>query len=163
MFTITLCLRPSHFYSNSFILYCLVCTVRQLMCVSVAQTNGPGAGVPCWQQGPSEQPPMYVAVLTYVGFGIVILFGYFRDFLRAVGLEKCHLAQEREEQKVGSTHYRHSHRYILSIQLTHMQLQSWNAEPCMPVGVNTFCFPLIISISPLKLSPSLPPSCSSAL
>uniref|UniRef100_A0A667YWJ8 serine C-palmitoyltransferase n=1 Tax=Myripristis murdjan TaxID=586833 RepID=A0A667YWJ8_9TELE len=46
-----------------------------------------------------EQAPMYVAVLTYLGFGIVTLFGYFRDFLRAVGLEKCHLAQERQEQK----------------------------------------------------------------
>uniref|UniRef100_A0AAQ5XDN0 Aminotransferase class I/classII large domain-containing protein n=1 Tax=Amphiprion ocellaris TaxID=80972 RepID=A0AAQ5XDN0_AMPOC len=46
-----------------------------------------------------EQAPMYVAVMTYLGFGIVTLFGYFRDFLRAVGLEKCHLAQEREEQK----------------------------------------------------------------
>ncbi|KAM4607167.1 serine palmitoyltransferase 3 [Polymixia lowei] len=46
-----------------------------------------------------EQAPMYVAVMTYLGFGIVTLFGYFRDFLRAVGLEKCNLAQEREEQK----------------------------------------------------------------
>uniref|UniRef100_A0A8D0D1V6 serine C-palmitoyltransferase n=1 Tax=Sander lucioperca TaxID=283035 RepID=A0A8D0D1V6_SANLU len=46
-----------------------------------------------------EQAPMYVAVMTYLGFGIVTLFGYLRDFLRAVGLEKCHLAQEREEQK----------------------------------------------------------------
>lgn len=46
---------------------------------------------------------MYVAVMTYVGYGIVTLFGYFRDFLRAVGLEKCHLAQEREEQQAGPT------------------------------------------------------------
>uniref|UniRef100_A0A8C4IWU1 serine C-palmitoyltransferase n=1 Tax=Dicentrarchus labrax TaxID=13489 RepID=A0A8C4IWU1_DICLA len=46
-----------------------------------------------------EQAPIYVAVMTYLGFGIVTLFGYFRDFLRAVGLEKCHLARERDEQK----------------------------------------------------------------
>uniref|UniRef100_A0A3B3U6J0 Serine palmitoyltransferase, long chain base subunit 3 n=1 Tax=Poecilia latipinna TaxID=48699 RepID=A0A3B3U6J0_9TELE len=46
-----------------------------------------------------EQPPMYVAVMTYLGYGIVTLFGYLRDVLRAVGLEKCHVAQEREEQK----------------------------------------------------------------
>ncbi|XP_016893032.1 serine palmitoyltransferase 3 isoform X2 [Cynoglossus semilaevis] len=46
-----------------------------------------------------EQPPMYVAVMTYLGFAIVTLFGYLRDFLRAVGLEKCHITQEREEQK----------------------------------------------------------------
>ncbi|XP_029621513.1 serine palmitoyltransferase 3 [Salmo trutta] len=63
-----------------------------------------GAGPPSSQkrfQRPEsfEQAPMYVAVMTYLGFGIVTLFGYFRDFLRAVGLEKCHIAKEREEQK----------------------------------------------------------------
>nr|DBA27092.1 TPA: hypothetical protein GDO54_011271 [Pyxicephalus adspersus] len=46
-----------------------------------------------------EEAPMYVAVLTYIGFGVVTLFGYFRDFLRAWGLEKCQMAAEREEQK----------------------------------------------------------------
>ncbi|XP_061140673.1 serine palmitoyltransferase 3 isoform X3 [Syngnathus typhle] len=46
-----------------------------------------------------EKAPMHVAVMTYLGFGIVTLFGYFRDFLRAVGLEKRNLAQERVEQK----------------------------------------------------------------
>ncbi|XP_059215203.1 serine palmitoyltransferase 3 isoform X2 [Centropristis striata] len=63
--------------------------------------NGPGTGVASrqYRHESFEQAPMYVAVMTYLGFGIVTLFGYFRDFLRAVGLEKCHLAQEREEQK----------------------------------------------------------------
>ncbi|GCB60507.1 hypothetical protein scyTo_0006879 [Scyliorhinus torazame] len=46
-----------------------------------------------------EQPPIYVPVLTYMGYGIVTLFGYLRDFLRSWGLEKCHAAQERKEQK----------------------------------------------------------------
>nr|XP_033795534.1 serine palmitoyltransferase 3-like [Geotrypetes seraphini] len=46
-----------------------------------------------------EQAPLYIAVLTYLGFGVVTLFGYLRDFLRAWGLEKCHMASEREEQK----------------------------------------------------------------
>ncbi|KAK5853796.1 hypothetical protein PBY51_014922 [Eleginops maclovinus] len=61
----------------------------------------PGTGVASRQhkQECFEQAPMYVAVMTYLGFGIVTLFGYFRDFLRAVGIEKCHLAQERQEQK----------------------------------------------------------------
>ncbi|XP_037638351.1 serine palmitoyltransferase 3 isoform X2 [Sebastes umbrosus] len=63
--------------------------------------NGPGTGVASRQHRQEffEQAPMYVAVMTYLGFGIVTLFGYLRDFLRAVGLEKCHLAQERGEQK----------------------------------------------------------------
>lgn len=63
--------------------------------------NGPGTGVASRQPRHEsfEQAPMYVAVMTYLGFGLVTLFGYFRDFLRAVGLEKCNLAQERPEQK----------------------------------------------------------------
>uniref|UniRef100_A0A8C5PCE2 serine C-palmitoyltransferase n=1 Tax=Leptobrachium leishanense TaxID=445787 RepID=A0A8C5PCE2_9ANUR len=46
-----------------------------------------------------EEAPMYVAVMTYIGYGLVTLFGYLRDFMRAWGLEKCHMAAEREEQK----------------------------------------------------------------
>lgn len=60
---------------------------------------------------------MYVAVLTYLGFGIVTLFGYLRDFLRAVGLEKCHVAQERVEQKVGKTSNHHSHMHVVGIHI----------------------------------------------
>ncbi|KAM9727699.1 serine palmitoyltransferase 3 isoform 2-T2 [Menidia menidia] len=65
------------------------------------EKKGPGNGAASRQKSQEsfEQAPMYVAVMTYLGFGIVTLFGYFRDFLRAVGLEKCHVAQEREEQK----------------------------------------------------------------
>ncbi|XP_004559826.1 serine palmitoyltransferase 3 [Maylandia zebra] len=65
------------------------------------EKNGQGTDVAsrCHKYEPFEQAPMYVAVLTYLGFGIVTLFGYLRDFLRAVGLEKCNIAQEREKQK----------------------------------------------------------------
>ncbi|XP_032088136.1 serine palmitoyltransferase 2 isoform X2 [Thamnophis elegans] len=42
---------------------------------------------------------MLVAVLTYVGYGVLTLFGYLRDFLRQWKLEKCHNATERDEQK----------------------------------------------------------------
>ena len=47
-----------------------------------------------------EETPLLVAVLTYVGYGILTIFGYLRDFLRHWGMEKCHVAREREEQKV---------------------------------------------------------------
>uniref|UniRef100_A0A674N3L8 serine C-palmitoyltransferase n=1 Tax=Takifugu rubripes TaxID=31033 RepID=A0A674N3L8_TAKRU len=69
------------------------------MCHSLCGSLLQQRNVPGCKQEVLEQAPMYVAVMTYLGFGIVTLFGYFRDFLRAVGLEKCHLAQEREEQK----------------------------------------------------------------
>nr|XP_046224388.1 serine palmitoyltransferase 3 [Oncorhynchus gorbuscha] len=67
---------------------------------STAHSAGPPSNRQRFQRPESfENPPMYVAVMTYLGFGIVTVFGYFRDFLRAVGLEKCHIAREREEQK----------------------------------------------------------------
>lgn len=47
-----------------------------------------------------EQPPLIVAVLTYFGYAILVLFGYFRDFLRATGIEKNKNAQELPKQKV---------------------------------------------------------------
>lgn len=46
-----------------------------------------------------EETPLLVAVLTYMGYGILTLFGYLRDFLREWKIEKCHHATEREEQK----------------------------------------------------------------
>uniref|UniRef100_A0A8D2AP58 Serine palmitoyltransferase 2 n=1 Tax=Sciurus vulgaris TaxID=55149 RepID=A0A8D2AP58_SCIVU len=46
-----------------------------------------------------EEAPLHVLVFTYMGYGIGTLFGYFRDFLRNWGIEKCNAAIEREEQK----------------------------------------------------------------
>ncbi|XP_073528317.1 serine palmitoyltransferase 3-like isoform X1 [Phyllobates terribilis] len=46
-----------------------------------------------------EEAPLYIPVLTYLGYGILILFGYLRDFMRRWGLEQCHMAEEREEQR----------------------------------------------------------------
>ncbi|KAF3830970.1 hypothetical protein GH733_002208, partial [Mirounga leonina] len=46
-----------------------------------------------------EETPMLVAVLTYVGYGVLTLFGYLRDFLRHWRIEKCHHATERKEQQ----------------------------------------------------------------
>ncbi|PKU41941.1 serine palmitoyltransferase 3 [Limosa lapponica baueri] len=42
---------------------------------------------------------MYVAVFTFLGFGVGTIFGYLRDFMRAWGLEKRNVAAEREQQK----------------------------------------------------------------
>uniref|UniRef100_A0A3P8R6A8 serine C-palmitoyltransferase n=1 Tax=Astatotilapia calliptera TaxID=8154 RepID=A0A3P8R6A8_ASTCA len=46
-----------------------------------------------------EETPLWVAVLTYMGYGILTIFGYLRDFLRHWDIEKCHVARERDEQK----------------------------------------------------------------
>lgn len=46
-----------------------------------------------------EQTPMLVAVLTYMGYAILTVFGHLRDFLRHWKIEKCNITAEREEQK----------------------------------------------------------------
>ncbi|XP_034433121.1 serine palmitoyltransferase 2-like [Hippoglossus hippoglossus] len=46
-----------------------------------------------------EETPMLVAVFTYMGYGILTIFGYLRDFLRHWKIERCNVASEREEQK----------------------------------------------------------------
>uniref|UniRef100_A0A8C6V185 Serine palmitoyltransferase, long chain base subunit 2a n=1 Tax=Neogobius melanostomus TaxID=47308 RepID=A0A8C6V185_9GOBI len=46
-----------------------------------------------------EETPMLVAVLTYMGYAILTIFGHLRDFLRHWKIEKCHITAEREEQK----------------------------------------------------------------
>ncbi len=41
-----------------------------------------------------EETPLYIAVLTYLGYGILILFGHLRDLMRRCGIEKVPMAAE---------------------------------------------------------------------
>lgn len=41
-----------------------------------------------------EETPLFIAVLTYLGYGILIIFGHMRDFLRNWGIEKVPLSAE---------------------------------------------------------------------
>lgn len=59
-----------------------------------------------------EETPMLVAVLTYMGYGILTIFGYLRDFMREWKIEKCHIAREREEQKVNHVCLVEKSKYI---------------------------------------------------
>ena len=42
-----------------------------------------------------EETPLLVAVITYIGYGVLVVIGYFRDFLRKYGLEETRLAKEK--------------------------------------------------------------------
>ena len=42
-----------------------------------------------------EQTPIWIAVMTYIAYAILILFGYLRDFMRFYGLEKSRAFKER--------------------------------------------------------------------
>ncbi|XP_046849497.1 serine palmitoyltransferase 2-like [Xenia sp. Carnegie-2017] len=42
-----------------------------------------------------EQTPIWIAVMTYIAYAILILFGYLRDFMRFYGLEKSRAYKEK--------------------------------------------------------------------
>ncbi|XP_020022219.1 serine palmitoyltransferase 3 isoform X2 [Castor canadensis] len=67
--------------------------------VKEAQQNGKSHIHPKPILEPFEEAPLHALVFTYMGYGIGTLFGYFRDFMRYWGIEKCNAAVEREEQK----------------------------------------------------------------
>ncbi|XP_066280595.1 serine palmitoyltransferase 2-like [Branchiostoma lanceolatum] len=46
-----------------------------------------------------EPVPLLVACLTYLGYGMLVLFGYFRDFLRKSGVETTHSTIERKKMR----------------------------------------------------------------
>ncbi|CAH1792141.1 unnamed protein product, partial [Owenia fusiformis] len=41
-----------------------------------------------------EDTPLWTAVVTYIGYGVLIVFGHLRDFMRRYGLEKIHSVKE---------------------------------------------------------------------
>ena len=42
----------------------------------------------CREDESFEETPLLIAVLTYIGYGVLILFGHIRDALRCWGCEK---------------------------------------------------------------------------
>ncbi|XP_051039106.1 serine palmitoyltransferase 3 [Phodopus roborovskii] len=79
------------------------------------------------------EPPLYVLVLTYMGFGIGTLFGYLRDFMRSWGIEKCNAATEREEQKDFVPLYRDFENFFK--RNLYMRIRdSWNQTICSAPG-----------------------------
>uniref|UniRef100_A0A6J0TVB9 Serine palmitoyltransferase 2 n=1 Tax=Pogona vitticeps TaxID=103695 RepID=A0A6J0TVB9_9SAUR len=80
-----------------------------------------------------EETPMLVAVLTYVGYGVLTLFGYLRDFLRYWKIEKCHNATEREEQKDFVPLYQDFENFYT--RNLYMRIRdSWNRPLCSVPG-----------------------------
>ncbi|KAM6462122.1 serine palmitoyltransferase 2 isoform 1-T1 [Liasis olivaceus] len=80
-----------------------------------------------------EETPMLVAVLTYVGYGVLTLFGYLRDFLRQWKIEKCHNATERDEQKDFVPLYQDFENFYT--RNLYMRIRdSWNRPICSVPG-----------------------------
>ncbi|XP_026115892.1 serine palmitoyltransferase 2-like [Carassius auratus] len=80
-----------------------------------------------------EETPMLVAVLTYMGYGILTIFGYLRDFMREWKIEKCHIAREREEQKDFVPLYQDFEDFYT--RNLYMRIRdSWNRPICSAPG-----------------------------
>ncbi|XP_036398170.1 serine palmitoyltransferase 2 [Megalops cyprinoides] len=80
-----------------------------------------------------EETPMLVAVLTYMGYGILTIFGYLRDFLRDWKIEKCHIAREREEQRDFVPLYQDFENFYT--RNLYMRIRdSWNRPICSVPG-----------------------------
>ncbi|XP_070972324.1 serine palmitoyltransferase 2 isoform X1 [Oncorhynchus clarkii lewisi] len=80
-----------------------------------------------------EETPMLVAVLTYMGYGILTIFGYLRDFLRDWKIERCHVAREREEQRDFVPLYQDFENFYT--RNLYMRIRdSWNRPICSVPG-----------------------------
>ena len=53
-------------------------------------------------QEESEEIPLHAAVMTFISYFFLILFGYLRDFMRRYGLEKSKAFKEAGNNKVGN-------------------------------------------------------------
>ncbi|XP_007526137.1 serine palmitoyltransferase 3 [Erinaceus europaeus] len=80
-----------------------------------------------------EEAPLHVMVFTYMGYGVGTLFGYFRDFLRSSGIEKCNAAVEREEQKNFVPLYQNFENFYT--RNLYMRIRdNWNRPICSAPG-----------------------------
>ncbi|KAM6973458.1 serine palmitoyltransferase 2 [Aplochiton taeniatus] len=80
-----------------------------------------------------EETPMLVAVLTYMGYLILTVFGYLRDFLRDWKIERCHIAREREEQRDFVPLYQDFENFYT--RNLYMRIRdSWNRPICSVPG-----------------------------
>ena len=52
-----------------------------------------------------EETPLIVAVITYIGYGVLVVFGYFRDFLRKYKFEKTKSAKEKVRKVAMRVYY----------------------------------------------------------
>ncbi|XP_055977943.1 serine palmitoyltransferase 3 [Sorex fumeus] len=90
-----------------------------------------------------EEAPLHVMVFTYMGYGLGTLFGYFRDFLRNWGIEKCNAAIEREEQKNFVPLYQNFENFYK--RNLYMRIRdNWNRPICSAPGP---CFDVMERVS----------------
>uniref|UniRef100_A0A673N0U0 serine C-palmitoyltransferase n=1 Tax=Sinocyclocheilus rhinocerous TaxID=307959 RepID=A0A673N0U0_9TELE len=114
--------RPGHITESA---------VLTVACVYHAACNGELYSRPFIES--FEETPMLLAVLTYMSYGILTIFGYLRDFMREWKIEKCHIAREREEQKDFVPLYQDFENFYT--RNIYMRIRdSWNRPICSAPG-----------------------------
>ncbi len=48
-----------------------------------------------------QETPLWISLVTYLGYSLLFVFGHLRDFLRKIGVEKSKIKQELPKLRVG--------------------------------------------------------------
>lgn len=83
-----------------------------------------------------EEPSLFVATVTYLGYAVLIIFGYLRDFLRHWGLEKAHSAIDRGHE--GFVPLYQSFESFYTRNLYTRIRDCWNRPICSVPGAHVF-------------------------
>eukprot|EP00730_Choanoeca_flexa_P007285 TRINITY_DN12308_c2_g12_i2.p1 TRINITY_DN12308_c2_g12~~TRINITY_DN12308_c2_g12_i2.p1 ORF type:complete len:532 (+),score=132.61 TRINITY_DN12308_c2_g12_i2:82-1596(+) len=85
------------------------------------------------EQEEFEETPLLVALITYIGYGILFVFGHIRDFLRYTGLEKSKQATEHPRMKGFQPLYRNFEAFYTRNLYTRIR-DCWNRPICSVPG-----------------------------
>mmetsp|Transcript_13384 Transcript_13384/g.34216 ORF Transcript_13384/g.34216 Transcript_13384/m.34216 type:complete len:533 (+) Transcript_13384:46-1644(+) len=80
-----------------------------------------------------EDTPVWVGVLTMIGYGVLFIFGHIRDFMRTYGLEKSKMPREAADQKDFIPLYR-SFESFYTRNLYRRIRDCWNRPICTTPG-----------------------------
>eukprot|EP00045_Choanoeca_perplexa_P010864 m.112831 g.112831 ORF g.112831 m.112831 type:complete len:501 (+) comp15421_c0_seq15:179-1681(+) len=96
------------------------------------------------EQEEFEETPLVVALITYIGYGILFVFGHLRDFLRYAGLERSKLAQEHPKMKDFQPLFRNFEAFYTRNLYTRIR-DCWNRPICSVPGSH---FDIVERVSP---------------
>ncbi|XP_014670841.1 PREDICTED: serine palmitoyltransferase 2-like [Priapulus caudatus] len=83
-----------------------------------------------------EQTPLIVAVITYFGYAVLVIFGHLRDFMKKHGLEEIHSAKEYLK---GHTPLYSSFESFYTRNLYVRIRDCWNRPICSVPGAEVVC------------------------
>lgn len=80
-----------------------------------------------------EETPLLISIITMIGYGVLVVFGYFRDWLRNLGLEENHSAKEPDKGAGWVPLYLSFERFYTRNLYTRVR-DCWNRPICSVPG-----------------------------